>query len=465
MGRRIQREGRLPRIAGTLVGPGDPGYGSARLNFNGAYPSHPELIAYCASPDDVAAVVRWARQADKPLHLRSSGHCVAGSCGGDGVVLDLSRMTGVRFEGDVAHVGAATTFATLTDALRGTGWHLPVGLCDSVCVAGYTQGGGYGLTSRMVGIMCDRVVGFTVMLADGSVVRADAAQHADLFWALRGAGGGHLGVVLDISLRMARLGRVWAFAIEWGAADAVDALDLVQQRYCGMAAPDELGHIMNLGFHAGRPAYCLQGLYCGTPEAGRAQIEPFLVEGGGGTLALDLAGEFAEVSVAAGEVPYAFPEELPDGFAYRKWGGYLTRTIPAQIWAELVELFARSPNAWSMVYLEPYGGAINRVGPLDTAFVHRDSNANLVVNIFWDPEPGRIRVTAWLTEVQRLLSPWLSGFVYQNYRDPWLEDHRHAYWGAAYPRLAQVKARYDPEDVFSSPQGLSPDTPGDGRRR
>ncbi|MCB9548804.1 MAG: FAD-binding oxidoreductase [Myxococcales bacterium] len=444
----------IPGMTGPLVGPDDPGYAAACLGFNGAHPHHPELIAYCASPEDVAAVVQWARQAGKALHLRSSGHCVAGHSSGDGVVLDLSRLTGVRLEADVAHVGAATTFATLTAALRGTGWHLPVGLCDSVCVAGYTQGGGYGLTSRLVGMMCDRAVGFTVLLADGSIVRADAAQHADLFWALRGAGGGHLGVVLAISLRMARLDAAWAFAVEWSAEDALAALDLVQRRYCGPAAPDALGHIMNLGFHAGRPAYCLQGLYCGTPEAGRALIAP--LRAAGGALALDRVGEFADASVAAAEVPYEFPEALPTGFAYRKWGGYLTRCLPRRVWGELLAVFERSPNAWSMVYLEPYGGAINRVGPLDTAFVHRGALANLVVNIFWDSEAERARVTAWLLEVQRLLAPWLSGHVYQNYRDPWLDDHRHAYWGAAWPRLAEVKARYDPEDVFRSPQGISP---------
>ena len=444
----------LPRISGPLVGPGDPGYDSARRLFNGACQSQPERIAYCTTVEDVAAVVRWAREADKALHLRSSGHCVAGHSGGDGVVLDLSRMTDVRLVGDVAHLGPATTFAILKDALRGTGWHLPMGLCDSVCVAGYTQGGGYGLTSRSFGMMCDRALGFTVMLADGSIVLANAEQHPDLFWALRGAGGGHLGVVLDISLRMGPLENVWAFAIEWGAADIVEVLDTVQSRYCGDAVADELGYIMNLGFHAGRPAYCLQGLYCGAPEAGRALVAPLLEAGAGGTLALDRAGEFAEMSVAAAEVPYEFPEELPEGFAYRKWGGYLTRGVPPRVWSELLELFERSPNAWSMVYLEPYGGVINRVGPLETAFVHRQAIANLVVNIFWDSEPEHRRVTAWLTEVQRLLSPWLSGYVYPNYRDPWLADHRHAYWGAAYPRLAEVKDRYDPQRLFRSPQGI-----------
>ncbi|MEZ4469726.1 MAG: FAD-binding oxidoreductase [bacterium] len=443
----------IPGMTGPLVGPDDPSYATACLGFNGAHPHHPELIAYCASPEDVAAVVQWAREAGKSLHLRSSGHCVAGHSSGDGVVLDLSRLTGVRLQGDVAHVGAATTFATLTAALRGTGWHLPVGLCDSVCVAGYTQGGGYGLTSRLVGMMCDRAVGFTVMLADRSIVRADATEHADLFWALRGAGGGHLGVVLAISLRMARLDAVWAFALEWSADDALAALDLVQRRYCGPAAPDALGHIMNLGFHAGRPAYCLQGLYCGAPEAGRALIAP--LRAAGGALALDRVGEFADASVAAAEVPYEFPEALP-GVQLPEVGRLPHPLHPGSRLGRVAGRLRALPQRLVDGLPRAYGGAINRVGLLDTAFVHRGALANLVVNIFWDSEAERARVTAWLLEVQRLLAPWLSGHVYQNYRDPWLEDHRHAYWGTAWPRLAEVKARYDPEDVFRSPQGISP---------
>ena len=114
-------------FSGELVRKGDPGYDAARRNFNGAFQAHPELIASCASPEDVAAVVAWTRSSGTSLHLRSSGHCVAGGSGGDGVLLDLSRMSWVRLEGDVAHVGPATTAATLTATLHGTGWHLPVG--------------------------------------------------------------------------------------------------------------------------------------------------------------------------------------------------------------------------------------------------------------------------------------------------------------------------------------------------
>ncbi|MEZ4467775.1 MAG: FAD-binding protein [bacterium] len=216
----------IPGMTGPLVGPDDPSYATACLGFNGAT-RHTELMR-AAPPEDVAAVVQWAREAGKSLHLRSSGHCVAGHSSGDGVVLDLSRLTGVRLQGDVAHVGAATTFATLTAALRGTGWHLPVGLCDSVCVAGYA--GRHGLTSRTVRMMCDRAVGFTVMLADRSIVRADLTRARRPVLGPARRGRGHLGVVLA-NLRMARLDAVWAFAhLEWSADDALAALDLVQRR-------------------------------------------------------------------------------------------------------------------------------------------------------------------------------------------------------------------------------------------
>ena len=148
------------------------------------------------------------------------------------------------------------------------------------------------------------------------------------------------------------------------------------------------------------------------------------------------------------------PENLPDGICETKACGYFSRPLARADWQRLIDYFATSPNTWSMAYLEPYGGAINRYPVSGSAFIHRDADADLVVDVFWRTPEERAQTEAWLDGFMQLAQPFLNGHVYQNYPDSRLQDFTQAYWGDAYPELQAVKALYDPTNFFRFEQSI-----------
>lgn len=330
---------------------------------------------------------------------------------------------------------------------------MPTGACGSVCVGGFVQGGGYGYTSRAFGIQSDLVESFRVALASGTVVTASAQEHPDLYWALRGGTGGNFGVVLQVTYRMQRLDQVWAWAISWDAVHAAEVLTLMQAGYMKTGAPDALGYMMNLGFQNGVPVYMVQGMFCGSREDGLAAIAPLMAVPSA-QLLVDKTGTYPDMNVWLEDHPYTLPDNLPDGIAETKASGYInTRLSPAD-WQRIIDYFKTSPNPWSLAYLEPYGGAINRYPVADSAFVHRHVDADLVVDVFWRNPAERTQMETWLDGFMQLVRPFLNGHVYQNYPDARLTDFASAYWGPAYPQLQRVKAAYDPGNFFHFQQSI-----------
>jgi FAD/FMN-containing dehydrogenase len=152
--------------------------------------------------------------------------------------------------------------------------------------------------------------------------------------------------------------------------------------------------------------------------------------------------------------PYSLPDNLPDGACETKASGYIAAPLSLAQWQSIVDYFGTSPNGWSLAYLEPYGGAINRYPVQDSAFVHRDADTNLVVDVFWTNESERQQMEAWLAGFMQLLRPMMNGHVYQNYPDASLADFRQAYWGGAYDTLVTVKQRVDPTNFFRFQQSI-----------
>jgi len=330
---------------------------------------------------------------------------------------------------------------------------VPTGACGSVCVGGFVQGGGYGYTSRAFGIQSDLVESFRVALANGTIVTASAQDHPDLFWALRGGTGGNFGVVLQVTYRMHRLDQVWAWAISWDQAHAAQVLTLMQKSFMKTGAPDALGYMMNLGYQQGVPIYMVQGMFCGTREAGLQAIAPLLAIPSA-QLLVDKTGTYPEMNIWLEDHPYTLPDNLPDGIAETKASGYINTPLSPADWQRIIDYFKTSPNPWSLAYLEPYGGAINRYPVADSAFIHRHVDADLVVDVFWRNPAERTQMEAWLDGFMQLVKPFLNGHVYQNYPDARLSDFANAYWGPAYPQLQQVKARYDPTNFFHFQQSI-----------
>ncbi len=445
------------RLSGHLVLPWDTDYDSARQESNPAFQAYPQVIAYCVSQADVLVCLAVARLLGLWVALRSGGHSTAGYSVNDGLVLDTSELRGVVLDepNALVHVAAGTDFDTFNAALDGTGWHVPTGACGNVCVAGFVQGGGYGYTSRAFGIQSDCVESFRVALADGRVVTASASENPDLHWAMRGGTGGNFGVLLQVTYRMVRLDQVWAYAISWPSGQAAQVLTLMQASYMKSGAPDALGYMMNLGYVAGQPVYMVQGMFCGTPEAGKAVLAPLLALPGA-QLLVDELGTYPQLDKLLEDKPYSLPDNLPDGACETKASGYIASVLAPADWQTLIDYFGTSPNGWTLAYLEPYGGAINRYPVQDSAFVHRSVDMNFVVDVFWRNAAERATMQAWLAGFMKLLQPFTNGHVYQNYADSSLADFRQAYWGTAFERLLAVKAAVDPTHFFHFEQSIRP---------
>ncbi|RZJ15331.1 MAG: FAD-binding oxidoreductase [Acidovorax sp.] len=443
------------RIAGRIVVPTSPDYNDARQESNPAFQAYPEIIVYCACENDVLECIAVARTYDLWVAVRCGGHSTAGYSVNSGMVVDLSDMKGVVLDPDRerVHVLPGTDFDRFNGAMNNTGWHVPTGACGSVCVGGFVQGGGYGYTSRAFGIQSDVVESFRVALADGSIITASAGNHADLYWAMRGGTGGNFGVLLQVTYRMQRLDQVWAWAISWDEAHAAQVLTLMQNQFMKTGAPDALGYMMNLGYQNGVPVYMVQGMYCGTREEGLLAIAPLLAVPSA-QLLVDKTGTYPEMNVWLEDHPYTLPDNLPDGVAETKSTGYIGVPLSTADWQRIIDYFKTSPNPWSLAYLEPYGGAINRYPVADSAFIHRYADADLVVDVFWTNADERTVMEAWLEGFMDLARPFLNGHVYQNYPDARLQDFASAYWGPAYPRLQNVKAQYDPTNFFHFQQSI-----------
>ena len=443
------------RIAGRIVVPTSPDYNDARQESNPAFQAYPEIIVYCACENDVLECIAVARTYDLWVAVRCGGHSTAGYSVNSGMVVDLSDMKGVVLDPDRerVHVLPGTDFDRFNGAMNNTGWHVPTGACGSVCVGGFVQGGGYGYTSRAFGIQSDVVESFRVALADGSIIIASAGQHADLYWAMRGGTGGNFGVLLQVTYRMQRLDQVWAWAISWDEAHAAQVLTLMQNQFMKTGAPDALGYMMNLGYQNGAPVYMVQGMYCGAREKGLQAIAPLLAVPSAQML-VDETGTYPEMNVLLEDHPYTLPDNLPAGVAETKSTGYIGAPLSTADWQRIIDYFKTSPNPWSLAYLEPYGGAINRYPVADSAFIHRYADADLVVDVFWTSAAERAMMEAWLDGFMELVKPFLNGHVYQNYPDARLQDFASAYWGPAYPRLQNVKAQYDPTNFFHFQQSI-----------
>ena len=365
----------------------------------------PEALVECATPREVGEALAYAERAGLEVAVRSGGHDFAGRSTGDGLVIDVSPMRGVALDGEIATVGAGTRLGDLYDALGAR--TIPAGCGPTVGIAGLTLGGGLGILGRAHGLTCDALVGAQVVLADGRVVECDDEREPELFWALRGAGHGSLGVVTRLSFRTLPAPDATAFELHRPHAEAVDLIatwqDWAPDAPDGVAASllvDPAGvHLIGTMLEAVElpwPATLTRGSF--------RETKRLLSERGG-----------------------------PETDAYSR-SEFFARPLPRDVIAALVE------HVPGELDFTPWGGAYNRVAPDATAFVHRDARFLLKHTA---AEPG-----GWLDRSWALAHPYGTGGVYPNFPEPGLADPDGAYFGANRDRVARARAAYDPEGVF-----------------
>jgi FAD/FMN-containing dehydrogenase len=455
----------IPGFRGDVIVPGDEDYDDARALWNGTVDRRPRLIARCLGPADVAAAVRYARDRELELAVRGGGHNVAGTamCDG-GIVLDLSAMRAVSVDPveRTALVQGGALWGDVDHETQAHGLATPGGIVSHTGVGGLTLGGGIGWLMRKHGLAVDNLLQAEMVTAEGEIVAATAREHPDLFWALRG-GGGNFGVVSSFRFALHPVGpTVVAGPVFWAAEDTRDVLRFYRELVSD--APDELGTIVRLGtiprlpavdedLHF-RPAIAVASCYGGPVEDGERAVRPLREFG---RPLVDLVGPTLYVDHQRG-----IDDTVPHGWHY-----YWKATSLARLSDEVIDIMAAhayratSPRSYAAIF--HMGGAIRR-GPRDaTAYPGRDVGHNMSIDAVWLPEEdGTVRgpETAWARAFFDALEPHRAG-VYVNFLDS--DDDagrvREAYGDDTYRRLAEVKAKYDPDNVFHHNKNVRPSAP------
>jgi FAD/FMN-containing dehydrogenase len=452
------------RLRGDLVRPGDAGYGRARELFNPRFDQvRPMAVAYCSTTSDVAASILFARDAGVPLALRAGGHSYAGWSTSTGLVVDVSRIAAVQVSGASAAVGAGARLIDVYDGVAARGMALPAGSCPTVGVAGLTLGGGQGVLSRAWGLTCDSLTGLDAVTADGRVVSADPQHEPDLYWACRGGGGGSFAVVTRLRLRLRPQRQVTTWYYRWDYRVAADVL-AGWQRWAS-TAPREMWSTCKLLTRPGEssPSAQVSGTWLGDP-AGLGRELSRVVDAVGHTpvgSARATRGFLATMLAEAGcsTVPAARCSTPRTTFGATSH--VLETAAPAAAVATAVDAVARRHRGGyprqSGVSFDVLGGAVADLAPADTAFPHRRALAVAQYTVGWpqgQAEGAVRRDLRWLHGFRAAMTPYVGNSAYVNYADPTLADWQSAYFGGNYPRLQQVKRRYDPDDVFRFAQSV-----------
>jgi len=458
------------QLVGHIVLPQDPTYAANRTTFMNAFQHFPEIIVYCAGFADVIRSIRFAKEVGLQPVCRSGGHSTAGYSVNDHMVIDVSGINYIRVdpEARTALVGAGANFALINAELELYGLHMPGGGCETVGVAGYMQGGGYGFTSLMFGMNCDQVLGFQMALADGRIVRANAKENADLFWAVRGGTGNNFGVLLEIEYHLQELKPVWGFGFKWllqtaeQVAAASVALQIWQANFTGKAAPPNLGQEAMLAYTLDPdnqtlvPYFLIRGMFNGPESACQQVLEPLLKLMPDVNQYRDIwrSGTYRDLNIYLLTYPTELPAGVPNSARSLAKSHIVARQLTLAECAAIIDFYKATPNPDNFIGFEAYGGAINAVAPVATAFCHRTACMDVFTFSFWLREDSRAAAEAFVTDFDRAVQPLSNGQSYQNYANRGLEDFGAAYFGVNLTRLLEVKKTYDPDNFFTFPQGL-----------
>jgi FAD/FMN-containing dehydrogenase len=428
----------------------------------------PALIVRCASVGDVVAAVNFARETGELLSVRGGGHNVAGHGTNDGgLVIDLSPMNQVVVnpEARLVRAGGGTTIGQLDAATQVYGLAVPMGVVSATGIAGLTLGGGYGWLRNKHGLSADNLVEAEVVTAAGEVVRASAEENADLLWGLRG-GGGNFGVVTEFVYRAYSVGPevMFAFIFHDGRGDNMARAIRFYRDYVA-TAPEEVSGLLFTGrippdehhFPAeihNVPYVAFAAMYAGEPEAGRDAVQPLLTfnqERGVAPL-LDLSGVMPYV-----EAQQILDEDYPDGMRYYWKSLNLTR-LDDEVIERIVQHARRQPSALSTIDLWEIRGAVRRAGPDDGAFHGRQVAFLLSPEANWEKMEDDEANVAWLRGLIADMEAFSDGGRYLNFAgfQEEGEEMMRASFGPQYRRLAQLKQKYDPDNLFRLNQNVQP---------
>jgi hypothetical protein len=459
-------------LAGQLVQPDDADYATARLLFDPRFDGlRPAGIAFCDNPSDVAECLAFVQRYGIAVTPRAGGHSYAGYSSGSGLVIDVTRMNTVSSVGSgTARVGAGIRLVDLYADLDAHGVTVPGGSCATVGLAGLALGGGIGVVGRAYGLTSDNIVSVQMVTPDGKVRECNAQQDADLFWACRGGGGGNFGVATAFTFSTHPTQEMVLFFLNWPWSETSRVIEAWQA--WAPAAPDQLwSNLHALSNDGGSPSIQVGGTYIGSMSSAQHEISR-LVDAVGSTpegtpflashsQAMMIEAGCSQMSVAQCHLPSvnsAGRLERSSEFAKSHiFTVPLTSAAMTAIIQAVQQRQGMGGGGQGGIAFDALGGAINRIGAADTAFVHRNGLFVAQLTTTWDSSASTAVINEqenWLRDLHQTLAPYSSGQAYQNYLDPELPNWQQAYYGANYSRLLQVRNTYDPSQVFRLPQGI-----------
>jgi hypothetical protein len=441
------------RLKGKVIGPQDEEYTQACTVFYGGISRRPAVIIRVAGDEDVRRVVELANQTGIELAVRSGGHSIAGhSLSNGGIVLNLGDMRGLKIDRKKHTAWAETGLTAGEYTLAADSLDLATGFGDTatVGIGGITLGGGIGYLSRKQGLTIDHLLAADIVTADGQLKRVDAENHPDLFWAIRG-GGGNFGVVTRFQFRLYRTGKVFGGMLILPATPKTISGFIAETQ----SAPDELSTIANImpappmpflsPEHHGKLVILAMMVYAGDPDKGMSVAAPFR------KLAQPLADMLRPM-----RYPEIYPPEDP---------GYHPTAVGHTMFLERIEIdtaktiinyLQASDAPVRVIQLRAMGGAIERIQTDATAFSHRSRKIMANLAAFYSTPNERVLRNQWLKEFSDSLQQEENAAYVNFLGDEGEERIRAAYPGKTWERLKEIKARYDPTNLFRLNQNIPP---------
>ncbi|MFL5797278.1 MAG: FAD-binding oxidoreductase [Actinomycetota bacterium] len=445
------------QVRGAVISPQDEGYDQARRVYNGMIDRRPAAVVRAANAGDVMAAVRLARQNGLELAVRGGGHSVPGFGTSDGgVVIDLSGMRGVRVDpaASTARAEGGATWGDFNAATHAFGLATTGGIISTTGVAGLTLGGGIGYLARGFGLSVDNLLSADVVTADGRFLTASERENEDLFWALRG-GGGNFGVVTSLEFRLHPVKEIYGGPMFFELSEVGNVLRFYREYIAD--APGQMGVFPAFQIapplpfipedRHGDTLIAMVACWAGPIDEGEKALRPFH----------DVAPVVAE---HVGPMPYpalnsAFDGLLPAGLQHYWKANFVKELTDEAITAHEVH-GPEVPYVSSTMHIYPINGAVHEVAPDATAFGHRDANfATVIVGAWPDPAQNEAN-TKWVRDYYTATAPLSEEGGYVNFMAGDDQDRIRANYGGNYERLAGVKRKYDPDNLFHLNQNIEP---------
>jgi len=455
-------------LSGDLILPNDSAYQNARLVFNTRFDHvYPQAIVRCASEQDIIDTINFIKEHDLTVTPRCGGHGYAGYSTTEGLVIDVTPLDSIIVKNSTVTIGAGARLVDVYDQLTNLGVCIPIGSCLSVGVSGLTLGGGVGVVDRAYGLTCDNLLSADVVTASGEMLTCSENEHQDLFWAIKGGGGGNFGVVSSFTFKTHPTTNISVFEATYHFDNFVEVMMLWQT--LSQNWPNDMWCQVIPDWTSGTPsiyirAFCLNSVneakFYWDDFHTSISVEPTQNKHTTDSYRNIMMGNCSD-TVAACHLSTQFENGRMQRSAFAASSDFFNQLLPEQAY-ETLKIFIENSvnnNDFGMIIINTMGGAIDDFSPTDTAFWHRNTLfsaeyyaplRNSVTNVEID------QTQAWQNSFREVMAPWSTGGAYVNYIDPLIENWQHAYYGDNYLQLQQVKLTYDPDRVFNMPQGVEP---------